>query len=181
KERFDAASLQYQTAKMENERTAAAAKMRQYSRVLIFEDDAGLGFVSRNRKSATQRRAGTHLRKALKDLPENWDILYFIIHPTQPTKQISPVLYRMRKSWCAAAYAVNYTMYEPLLKKLQQIEDPSVTSILPVDAAISSLHRRHKVYAVYPSLVYHHAGKSQISSKAKHSIWQGQAKYKKRK
>lgn len=174
KEKFDEASLQYQAAKSEQERAAAAATLRKYCRVLILEDDAGFGLVSQKR--ATRRQAGLLLRKALQELPDNWDLLYFIVHPTQPAKQISPHLYRLRKSWCAVAYAVNYVMYEPLLKKLRKIEDPSVTSVLPVDAAISSLHRRHKVYAIYPSLVFHHAGASQISHKTKHSLWQGQPK-----
>lgn len=181
KEKFDEALLQYQTAQMESERMAAAANVRKYSRVLIFEDDSGFGFVRRHQKSATLRGAGSHLRKALKELPEKWDLLYFIIHPTQPTKQISPSLYKIRKSWCAAAYAVNHTLYEPLLKKLKQIEDPLVTSILPVDGAICSLHKHYNVYAIYPSIVFHHPGKSQISARSNHSLWQGQAKYKKKK
>lgn len=181
KEKFDEAYKDNCAAKTEKERNAAASKLRKYSRVLIFEDDTGFGLFSKHDKSTTKIGAGTLLRHALKDLPKSWDLLYFIVHPTEPTKQIAPHLYRLRRSWCAAAYAVNYKMYEPLLRKLEKIEDPLTMRVLPVDAAISRLHGRHKTYAVYPSLVYHHPGESQISSKSKHWPWQGQPIYKRNK
>jgi GR25 family glycosyltransferase involved in LPS biosynthesis len=174
---FKEALAELQAAQDDEAIKSATAKVRKYSRVLIFEDDVGFGLVNKQKTAATKKGAGKLLRKALKNLPENWDMLYLIVNATEPTKAVTPHLRKMKRSWCAAAYAVNYTMYRPLLRLLKKIEDPAVTKILPVDNCISSLHHRHNVYAIYPSLVYHQVGPSQISAKSMRKLWQGQPIY----
>lgn len=151
----------------------AIQNVRKYSRVLILEDDVGFGIVDKRRKIALRKGTGRLLRKALSEVPEKWDMLYFIVNPIKATKPFSVHLCRLRLTTCAAAYVVNHTMYAPLLKKLSKIENPEIKKVEPVDIAISRLHFLHKVYAINPCLAYHQAGPSQISANVKEYLWQG--------
>jgi GR25 family glycosyltransferase involved in LPS biosynthesis len=152
----------------------AKLKLKKFCRVLIFEDDAAFGIVNEKRTKATKKNAGKILREALKKLPSSWDMLYLVIRAKEPSKVITPNLRKMGRSFCALAYAVNHTMYEPLINHLKKIEDPLVTHVEPVDEEISSIHSKHKVYAIAPSIVYHELGPSQISDKPRELLWQGQ-------
>lgn len=176
KEKFDQALSELNCAKNSNNQELvqkAVEKVRKYSRVLILEDDVGFGIVDRRRKIAIRKGVGRLLRKALSEIPDNWDMLYFLVNPAKPTKPFSPHLRRLRLTSCAAAYAVNHTMYGPLLKQLSKIDNPSIKRVEPVDIAISRIHFLHKVYALNPCLAYHQAGPSQISANVKEHLWQG--------
>lgn len=151
----------------------AKREVVKFSRVLILEDDAAFGIVDPTGK-VIKNNVGQLLRKALKKLPKNWDMLYFVVKAIEPTIRITPHLRKMNNSWCAVAYAVNYTMYPILIKHLNKIKDPEVTSILPVDCVYGNLHHLYNAYAIYPSIVYHQVGISQISSQSWGELWQGQ-------
>lgn len=183
KEKFDKALSELEEAKASHNEELiqqSIQNVRKYSRVLILEDDVGFGIVNHRRKIAVRKGTGRLLRQALSEVPENWDILYLIVNPTNATKPYSPHLRRMRLSTCAAAYAVNHTMYAPLLKKLAKIEDPEIERVEPVDIAISRIHFLHKVYAINPCLVYHQSGPSQISANVREYLWQGKPIFRRR-
>lgn len=184
KEKFDQALLDLAEAKAahnEELMKKSVQKVRKYSRVLILEDDVGFGIVDRRRQIALRKGTGRLLRKALSELPDNWDMLYFVVNPLNATKPYSAHLRRLRLTTCAAAYAVNHTMYAPLLKRLAKIVDPGIKKIEPVDIAISRLHFQYKVYAINPCLAFHQAGPSQISANVKERLWQGKPLLRKRK
>ncbi len=173
---FESALKEFRKAKGKNDRVAvkiAQKKLRKYSRVLILEDDTGFGFLDEEKKKVSLKGVGKHLRKALKELPENWDMLYFIVNPVQPAKRVSPLLFKLKLSWCLNAYAINYRMYRPLIEHLKKIEDPEVEKIEPVDKEIALLHKSHKVYAIFPSIAFSHGGTSHITDKT-WQPWQGQ-------
>jgi GR25 family glycosyltransferase involved in LPS biosynthesis len=144
---------------------SAAAKVRKYSRILVLEDDCGFGIVNAEKTEASSTGVGSILRQSLSELPDDWGMLYFTVKVKEPTTQFAPHLYKIKKSYGTVAYALNFTMYDTLLKHLKQIEDPLVTKILSIDCHISSIHHKHKVFAMYPSIVFHKAGVSEISSK----------------
>lgn len=174
---FDQAVEQLAAAELSQDAEAlkiAKKQVRKYSRVLIFEDDAAFGLVNKEKTVATKVKAGRILRKALAQLPKDWDMCYLVVHPTETTTKKGPNLYQINDSWIAAAYAVNHTMYKPLVELLKRIEDPAVKKVIPVDNAIASLHHKYQVFAVYPSIVYCQAVKSQISSKKPQKLWQDQ-------
>lgn len=152
----------------------ARRNVRKYSRVLILEDDCGFGFVDKKKNTASRVGSGRVLRKALTQVPSDWDMLYFVVFPTESTKKIASNLYQIGNSWSAVSYAINHTMYDALVDHLKGIEDPLVNKVMPVDNAMSFIHHKHNVYAVYPSLAYHEKGKSQISSNPLKKKWQGQ-------
>lgn len=166
KENFDKSIAQFFSALAagDNEGVIKAAQaIRKYRSVLILEDDCEFGILDKNGKQSSLNGLGVMLRKALVELPKDWDMLYFEVNPKESTEWFSSHLYKIKKSWSALAYAVNYKMYGPLLEHLQKIEDPSVTEVEPLDYAISSIHHLHKVYAICPSIAYHQWGRSQIS------------------
>lgn len=184
KEQFDKARVDYASAKRKGNRDAlhqAEENLLRFSRVLILEDDSAFGFVNAKRKAATKQGAGVHFRKALQELPEDWDFLYLVVQAMEPTTNVSTRIRKMGSSWSCAAYAVNYTMYEPLIDHLKKIEDPNVNDILPVDTASSFIQHKHRAYAIYPSVAYTHAGVSTISDRNKLKLWQGQPIPKKKK
>jgi GR25 family glycosyltransferase involved in LPS biosynthesis len=141
----------------------AKRDLHKYSRVLILEDDCGFGIVSADKTSATRKGVGLKWRQALQSLPDDWDMLYLMAQAQQPTTQTSQHLRKLKETSHTLAYAINYTMYGPILNQLKKIENPAIKSIEPVDHAISAIHHLHKVYAVYPSIAFQQAGHSFIS------------------
>lgn len=180
KEAFERAQKEFEQAKAnydEEKISYAIAQMRKHSRVLIIEDDTGFGILDENQKTVSRHNAGYYLRKAMLDVPDDWDLLYFIVQPTEPTMQISPYLYKLNYAWSLCCYAIHYPMYEPLIEQLKKIEDPGVTKIFPVDNEIGLIHHLHKVYAIYPSLAYTHSGPSFVTGLQWDLPWQGQPKF----
>ncbi len=183
KESFDNAMEQLRKAEIGLNQDAikeAKIKLKKYCRVLILEDDAAFGFVNSKGTKASKDKCGQHFREAIRNLPENWDILYLVVNAAEPAIKMTKNLYKMNQSWSLTGYAVNYTMYEPLVNELQKIEDPNVAYLLPVDTFISIIHHLHNVYAIYPSLVYTQDFPSQISPISRNKLWQGQPVYHKK-
>lgn len=154
----------------------ASQEARKYSRVLILEDDNGFGFVNKDRSASTRDGAGRLLRVALQELPDAWDMLYFMCFPHQRSVQISPHWCRLRRSFYLNAYVVNHTMYDPLIEHLEKIEDPKIKHILPVDKYISEIHNRHKIYAIYPSIAFQYNTVSSIDGRKSSQLVQHQPK-----
>lgn len=177
KEAFDNAVAELTLAEAANDSKAlknARRNVRKYSRVLILEDDCGFGFVDKKKNTASRVGTGRVLRKALMQVPNDWDMLYFVVFPTESTTKIATNLYQIGNSWSAVCYAINHTMYDALIDHLKGIEDPLVKKVMPVDNAMSFIHHQHNVYAVFPSLAYHEKGDSQISPNPLKKKWQGQ-------
>jgi len=166
KEAFDAAMIELRSAQASAEPEAiqnAERKVRQYSRVLILEDDAAFGIL-KSKTEITKKGSGRILRKALKELPMNWDMLYFVARPKGYVRKKSSHLLILRRSISALAYAVNHTMYNFLIETLSKIEDPEETEMCPVDNAISAIHYLHEVFLITPSIAFQQKGKSDISA-----------------
>lgn len=167
KEAFDNAINELKNALALNDPFAlsdAKHKVRKYSRILIFEDDNGFGIVKKKKSKSSKKNLGTLFRKAIKELPKKWDMLYFMCAAHQKTQFTSTHLRQIKRSVFANAYAVNHTMYEPIISILKQIEDPEITEVLPVDKAISYNHYLYHVYAIYPSITFQYNGTSTIDS-----------------
>lgn len=155
--------------------------VRKYSRLLILEDDGGFGFVASDKKTVIKQGVGRHLREALQELPTDWDMLYLVVHATEPTEKTSTHLRKIKNAWCCVAYAINYTMYEILVDYLKKIENPSIKNVFPIDNELGKIHQFYNVYAIYPSIAYQHAGTSSISASSNQNLWQGQPIKKNRK
>lgn len=174
-EAFAKAKIKLEEAKKSRNVTTidhAEKQVRHYSRILILEDDSAFGVLEGPQIS--KEGAGTVLRQAIQELPMDWDMLYLVARATEPTEEVGLHLRKIRCSWNASAYAVNHSMYKPLLKQLKKIENPHIFRVQPVDNAISSIHHLHKVYAIYPSIVVQLNGVSEISLNMRDEMCQGQ-------
>lgn len=162
----------------QNSQAIAAAKnlVRKFSRILILEDDNGFGIVNVKKTKSSKVGCGHILRQAIQDLPDNWDMLYLTCAAHEKSKAVAAHLYRLKRSVFLNAYVINYTMYDSLIDTLKQIENPLVSHVLPVDKAISGIHYRYHVYAVYPSIAFQYEGKSSINSTQTYKLRQGQPK-----
>lgn len=176
---FDTALKQLKKARaIQNPQAIAEAKnmVRKYSRILILEDDNGFGIVNEEKKTSSKVGCGRLLRQAIKDLPDNWDMLYITSSAHEKTKKVARHLYKLKRSVFLNAYVINYTMYDPIIDTLKQIEDPLISQVWPVDKAISKIHYRYNVFAIYPSIAFQYDGKSSIDSTHTYKLRQGQPK-----
>lgn len=138
--------------------------VRKYSSVLIIEDDNSFGIVNPDLVSASLSGVGTLFRKAMKELPNNWEMLYFMAWPISPSHYFSKRLVRNRQCVYLNAYAVNHLMYNTLINHLSKIYHPDNTHISPVDFEISLLQEFHRTFSVTPSIAYQVEGLSSITS-----------------
>ena len=164
KNSFDAALQNLREAEKSQDQDkiiAAKGLVASSSRALIFEDDAAFGFLQD--KGATKEGAGYYPNKALAQVPEDWDILYLFVYPTEPTVQITENIQQVFGSWCLLAYVIRYTVYDDLVKEFEKIYDPEVTKLPTNDLTFSAFQRSRKTYALSPAVVYASGGESTIT------------------
>ncbi len=139
----------------------AQAEVASSSRALIFEDDAAFGFLQGN--IATKEGVGHYFNKALAEVPDDWDILYLFVYPTEPTVQINKNIQQIFGSWCLLAYVIRYTVYDELVKEFEKIHDPEVSKLATNDLTFSAFQQKYKTYALSPAAVYATGGESTIT------------------
>ena len=178
KEGYDQALKDLQEAKKKNDialQKKANRDLNQFRNVLILEDDNGFGIVSPDAKSATLSSTGTIFRLAMKDLPTQWDMLYLMTYYAPQLRIINFLhLAKVCGGYTTNAYAVNHTMYAPLIAALSKVFDPQVKHIFPIDNVYASLHQRYNCYAIIPSIAYQKAGLSSITSANAPNLLQSQ-------
>ena len=139
----------------------AKAEVAKSSRALIFEDDAAFGFLKGD--VATREGVGYYFNKALAQVPDDWDILYLFVYPTEPTIQITENIQQIFGSWCLLAYVIRYTVYDELVKEFEKIYDPGVSKLATNDLTFAAFQKKYKTYALSPSVVYAVGGESTIT------------------
>lgn len=159
--RLDLARLQHQGGSLDD-LSDALQRLKSNSSVLILEDDNGFGIVSPDRRSASLAGVGRLFRKAMEELPLDWDMLYLMAWSRTDPEPFSPHLFKLTYAILMNAYAVNASCYETVIEHLEKIDDPQVTSISPVDSAMAELHAELNCYAITPSIAYQREGTSSI-------------------
>lgn len=162
REKFHEACQEWQAAASSKDKAKAIRKARKYSSVLVMEDDNGYGFVNSDGITASLQGVGRHIREALTELPQDWDMLYFMVQSGRYAHRETPHLKRLAWGTIMNAYAISYRMYDSVIEHLKRIEDPSVQEMTPVDNEIAMLHGSHRCYAIFPSIAYQCEGTSQI-------------------
>lgn len=125
----------------------AQADVVKYSSVLIIEDNNGFGRVTGDHE-ATLEGVGKKMRNTLKELPDNWDMFYFMTMADDwtPSFQVSPNLLRLNYGVLTKCYAVNAKMYPVILEHFEQLLQ-SNEKIHPVDHILAKLHHNYRCYA----------------------------------
>lgn len=190
-DKYKAASKQFVEAKKKYEEASSAdkikmqeslreiaKKVKEYSSILVIEDDNGFGFLERGDDRQLQgvlKGTGKYFYDVMKDLPKDWDLFYFMAEHYYARNIVPHTtnLNRLKYAVCLNAYAINCTGYDAILKKLSTIFDASVPKVRPTDHMIASLHETHKVYVPKKPLAYQRAGKSTISGGDGAEHWNG--------
>lgn len=168
KERFAKAQQDLKTADEKQDpalKKAAFEALLKNRSVMILEDDNGFGIVAPDHLSATLNKTGTLFREALKEMPKEWDLFYFMTyaHPSRKNQPFSPHLAKVMGGYTANAYVINYTMYERLEKELGKLFLNETVNVEPVDNVLANAHSSCNCFAISPSIAYQASGESIIN------------------
>lgn len=126
------------------------SQVRQFSQVLIFQDDARFGFVDLEQSQAFLNNLRTIFLRAISQLPETWDLFYFEAWakecPPDANESLNS-LRRLGRSLECSAFVVNYKILDALIEQLEKGREP-------LDNLIGIMNRTHESYASYPSCTY---------------------------
>jgi GR25 family glycosyltransferase involved in LPS biosynthesis len=118
--------------------------------VLIFEDDV-----------AFPERLHDRFIDNFRQLPSDWEMLYFgALHLEEPA-QISQNVYRIRRANSTFAYALRHTIFDAF------IELNSATH-KPVDVSNRELHAQHACYCFMPHLAWVEDDSSDVQERQKY-------------
>jgi GR25 family glycosyltransferase involved in LPS biosynthesis len=121
----------------------------EYNRVLILEDD--VEFASDFLKIS---------HSILKELPENWDILFYGGNHTGGFKKISDNLIRVYRTYALHCYAVNKPsakiIYDNMIRFIGHTLscNRQLTPSVAADYYMAKLHTMLNVYSVYPNITW---------------------------
>jgi GR25 family glycosyltransferase involved in LPS biosynthesis len=160
----------------------AAKKVQEWSSVLILEDDNGFGIVTEDKKNSTLKNTGTYFRKAIKELPEDWDMVYLMsahfggIFNTKycvgAPQSSSKHLRKLEWGVCLNAYAVNAKMYDRLLEVFRKIDNPNAR-LEAVDNEIAALQSSSQSFVLGRPLAYQYPEVSSVTQKKGEELWDG--------
>lgn len=93
--------------------------------------------------------------EAIKDLPENWDMLYLGAHHFYEPKKINGKIYTCNVALSTVCYIVNKKMYDIIIKGLEKdvILDIYYTNVI---------QQKYNCYCIFPNLVTQANGMSDI-------------------
>lgn len=125
-------------------RMCSMAKSKRYKNYLVLEDDAEFS------GSAIEI-----FNKAIKELPDNWGMLYLggshIVKPIPISEHIGIV----KKTYTSHAVAFNHTAYDELIKYWGAGDER-------IDLVLANLQNKIRSYCIMPSIVYQRASHSDI-------------------
>lgn len=122
------------------------ADAMEYNSILIFEDDV-----------AFDDQLNDKFNEWIKEVPEDWDMLYFGgNHNVKAiTNKISDHVFRATDTQTTHAYAVRHTVYDRIIKRLQNIDKD-------VDVIYMDIQKTCNAYCFTPRLAWQRAGVSDI-------------------
>ncbi len=139
------------------------------------EDDNGFGFVDSTGISVTTKKTGLVFRRAMEELPADWDMLYFMAYEIEPSTRYSEHLAKLKKGNITNAVAINHTLYDRLCEQLERIYDPTKEPVSAIDGEYNSLHATINAYGIVPSIAYQQIGPSSIVSETVQKLRQEQS------
>lgn len=160
--------LQSENAGIEKQ-NEAQKEIEKYSSVLVMEDNNAFGLLQKD-GSPVLKGLGTTFRKTMQELPENWDMFYFICMHGQwgkaETVPNAPHLLKATYGCVSKCFAINHTAYDQLEKKYHDAIHGN-GEFLPVDHLLGSLHKETNTYIAKIPLAYRFASQSMVSTENK--------------
>lgn len=174
-------ALQKQPLPSEDELIVAKKQVEKYSSVLIMEDNCAFGVLQYGISVLDGK--GTKFREALKQLPEDWDMFYFIcmhkdfgLPPAQEVDE-SPLLLKAVFGLSHKCFAVKASIYDQLIEQYEFYIYPekffrpgtnpeliSQHELPPADHITARMHKRVNAYVMKESLAYRVASPSMVNS-----------------
>lgn len=99
------------------------------------------------------------LSHAIRDLPDDWDLLYLGGHPRGATEKVGECLYRVGLFSCAEAYAINGRQGDFLSYWFDRVTQNTAM----FDFILGEFAEKNNAYAVFPTVTHQRDVKSQIS------------------
>lgn len=128
-----------------------SAQSKGLDNYLIFEDDVEL-----------LDNFGPLLSEFIKQVPQDWDFLYFGGNHQGGFAHISENVARIYKTYTTHAFAVNHTVFN-------EVEDALVRASTneggKTDVSISLLHKKFNSYVFRPHLAFQRSGYSDITQR----------------
>jgi glycosyl transferase family 25 len=126
------------------------AKAEGINDVLIFEDDAVL-----------HEHFILWLNICKAHLPDNWDMLYLAgSHRNKPVP-VNEHIYRVSHSFTSHAYILPDTMYDIVLEKLKDLQEPA-------DCFYVELQKQYNCYVTNPPLAWQRGDFSDVEGRVMH-------------
>lgn len=133
------------------------AKKEKLKNVLIFEEDV---YFTKN--------ASLILNNALKELPEDWDMISLGAWLRGNVKRHSDHIYRYYSGWLLHAYVINHTLFNVIIEKATPSTDNFFRQqILPY----------YNCYIVIPMIAFQHNNVSSINPNRDITPHEGMLKY----
>lgn len=96
--------------------------------------------------------------KYVKQVPNNWDLLYFGGNHIEATIPISENIHKMQHTYATHSYAMKNTMFEKILNQFENDK-------LPGDYLIANMMKSINAYVFKPHLSYQRSGWSYIEGR----------------
>ena len=113
---------------------------------LVFEDDVELS-----------KDFQSQFAEYIKELPDDWDMLYFGGNHDKPIFMVSKHIAKMSRTFTTHAIAINAKAYDQVIEVLENNDK--------VDLCLSSLHAKLNCYVFQPHLAWQREGFSDILNK----------------
>ncbi len=139
-------------------RALKEAKEKNLPTILILEDDV---------RFSPNHLSGAYLQKTLKELPENWDMLFLGHYDYEPNKakNYSDHLVRPGCPYDLHAYVVNARMYDRLINSLEAELKKENGQMRAIDVVIGEdIAPNNEVFACKANVAFQDEGQSSITN-----------------
>jgi hypothetical protein len=147
---------------------AAQKEVDKYSSVLIIEDNNAFGSLENNTPSL--QGMGRNFRKILQQLPNDWDMFYFICmhgeYGEPPAEEVagSPLLLKAVYGLVNKCFAIRASVYNQLVEQYEKyISSESDVELIPADHIVAQLHKSINAYIAREPLAYRLASISMVT------------------
>ena len=107
------------------------------------------------------------LSVALRQLPADWDMLYFGANHKKPLWMVSDNIGKCIHTLTTSSYAVKSTIYDKIIDQLSNHTDRPVDEIYRV-----LIHHQVNAYGIKPTLIYQSGGFSDVEGMETNYKWQ---------
>ncbi len=151
----------------------AQTELKKYETGLFMEDNNAFGRLKGQIPDLTEE--GVRFRKILSELPDDWDMFYFMTlpmrvpsvsslfsKPQDPVMPFSTHLRQLNYGVVLKCYAVHAKAYRWILEHFEKYLSSLYRPVPPADHIVAELHSTMKCFAPAQALSYRYSSKSAV-------------------